>query len=50
MFTLKKFLQLVFFLDQAKKYKIIKHDPCLFCKDSNMKASLMKFPLTKLPL
>ncbi len=39
MHTLKKFLQLVFFLDKAKGFRIIKHDPCLFCKDSDIKAS-----------
>jgi abnormal spindle-like microcephaly-associated protein len=38
-FTLKKFLQLVFFLDQAKLYRIIKHNPCLFHKDSKFKQS-----------
>ena len=36
-FTLKKFLQLVYFLDQAKSYKLIQHNPCLFCKDSPIK-------------
>jgi hypothetical protein len=38
-FTLKKFLQLVYFLDQAKSLKLIKHNPCLFCKDSAIKVS-----------
>ncbi len=37
MHTLKKFLQLVFFLDKAKGFRIIKHDPCLFCKDAAIK-------------
>lgn len=36
-FTLKKFLQLVYFLDKAKDIKLIKHDPCLFCKDAKVK-------------
>ena len=39
-FTLKKFLQLVYFLDQAKSYKLIKHDPCLFCKDAKTKVKM----------
>lgn len=38
-FTLKKILNLVYFLDQAKIYKIIKHNPCLFVKDSGIKKS-----------
>ncbi|XP_013394208.1 abnormal spindle-like microcephaly-associated protein homolog [Lingula anatina] len=38
-FTLKKFLVLVFFLDTAKRARLIEHDPCLFCKDSEFKAS-----------
>nr|CAD7400031.1 unnamed protein product [Timema poppensis] len=38
-FTLEKFLYLVFFLDQAKTRKLIAHDPCLFCKNSNFKSS-----------
>ncbi len=38
-FTLKKFLQLVYFLDNAKKHRIIKHNPCLFQKDSPIKQS-----------
>lgn len=36
-FLLKKFLQIVFFLDQAKAAKIIKHDPCLFGKNASIK-------------
>jgi len=36
-FTLKKFLQLVFFLDRAKENKLIIHDPCLFCKGNEIK-------------
>ncbi|QQP55938.1 Abnormal spindlelike microcephalyassociated protein -like protein, partial [Caligus rogercresseyi] len=36
-FTLKMFLRLIFFLDVAKNQKLIKHDPCLFCKDSDFK-------------
>ncbi len=39
MHTLKKFLQLVYFLDKAKGFRLIKHDPCLFCKDSHIKMS-----------
>ena len=38
-FTLKKFLQLVYFLDQAKLHRMIKHNPCLFHKDSRAKHS-----------
>ncbi|XP_069497625.1 abnormal spindle-like microcephaly-associated protein isoform X2 [Ambystoma mexicanum] len=38
-FTLKKLLLLVFFLDHAKLSRLIDHDPCLFCKDSDFKAS-----------
>ncbi|KAL4219252.1 hypothetical protein ACF0H5_021834 [Mactra antiquata] len=37
--TLKKFLMLVYFLDKAKQRRLIDHNPCLFCKDSDMKAS-----------
>ena len=36
-FTLKKFLLLVYFLDRAKLTRLIDHDPCLFCKDSEYK-------------
>ena len=38
-FTLKKFLQVVFFLDQAKTHRIIRHDPCLFVKTAKTKVS-----------
>ncbi|KAM4012115.1 abnormal spindle-like microcephaly-associated protein homolog, partial [Anomaloglossus baeobatrachus] len=38
-FTLKKLLLLVFFLDYAKQSRLIDHDPCLFCKDAEFKAS-----------
>lgn len=38
-FTLKKFLLLVCFLDHAKLSRLIDHDPCLFCKDAEFKAS-----------
>eukprot|EP00057_Strongylocentrotus_purpuratus_P032518 XP_787918.3 PREDICTED: abnormal spindle-like microcephaly-associated protein homolog isoform X1 [Strongylocentrotus purpuratus] len=38
-FTLKKFLMLVFFLDRAKLTRLIDHDPCLFCKDAQVKSS-----------
>lgn len=36
---LKKFLMLVFFLDQAKCRKLIVHDPCLFFKNAPIKES-----------
>ncbi|NXQ92322.1 ASPM protein, partial [Nyctibius grandis] len=38
-FTLKKVLLLVCFLDCAKRSRMIDHDPCLFCKDAEFKAS-----------
>ena len=38
-FTLKQFLELVFFLDVAKENKLIQHNPCLFCPDSKIKSS-----------
>ncbi|CAB0027875.1 unnamed protein product [Trichogramma brassicae] len=38
-FMLKKFLFLVFFLDYAKRNKLIGHDPCLFHKKAAMKDS-----------
>ncbi|NXR24765.1 ASPM protein, partial [Cinclus mexicanus] len=38
-FTLKKLLLLVCFLDCAKRSRLIDHDPCLFCKDAEFKAS-----------
>ncbi|XP_076010558.1 abnormal spindle-like microcephaly-associated protein [Genypterus blacodes] len=38
-FTLKKLLLLVCFLDKAKESRLIEHDPCLFCMDSEFKAS-----------
>ncbi|XP_066876876.1 abnormal spindle-like microcephaly-associated protein isoform X2 [Kogia breviceps] len=38
-FTLKKLLLLVCFLDYAKFSRLIDHDPCLFCKDAQFKAS-----------
>ncbi|KAM4642165.1 abnormal spindle-like microcephaly-associated protein [Discoglossus pictus] len=38
-FTLKKLFLLVFFLDHAKQARLIDHDPCLFCKDAEYKAS-----------
>ncbi|KAM4722873.1 abnormal spindle-like microcephaly-associated protein [Rhinophrynus dorsalis] len=38
-FTLKKLLLLVFFLDHAKQSRLIDHDPCLFWKDAEFKAS-----------
>lgn len=36
-FTLKRFLCLIYFLDVAKKRRIIKHNPCLFLKTSEFK-------------
>lgn len=45
-FTLKKFLCLLLFLDEAKNQKIIKHNPCLFTKNSEQKKTkdiLLKF-------
>nr|XP_020442858.1 abnormal spindle-like microcephaly-associated protein [Monopterus albus] len=38
-FTLKKLLLLVCFLDKAKESRLIEHDPCLFCVDSEFKTS-----------
>ncbi|XP_041134515.1 LOW QUALITY PROTEIN: abnormal spindle-like microcephaly-associated protein homolog [Polyodon spathula] len=38
-FTLKKLLMLVCFLDRAKESRIIEHDPCLFCLDSEFKTT-----------
>ncbi|GAB1285499.1 Abnormal spindle-like microcephaly-associated protein homolog [Apodemus speciosus] len=38
-FTLKKLLLLICFLDRAKNSRLIDHDPCLFCKDAEFKAS-----------
>ncbi|NXS35336.1 ASPM protein, partial [Pomatostomus ruficeps] len=38
-FTLKKLLLLVCFLDCAKRSRMIDHDPCLFCRDAEFKAS-----------
>ncbi|XP_041126100.1 abnormal spindle-like microcephaly-associated protein [Polyodon spathula] len=38
-FTLKKLLLLVCFLDRAKQSRIIEHDPCLFCLDSEFKST-----------
>ncbi|NXY90815.1 ASPM protein, partial [Alcedo cyanopectus] len=38
-FTLKKLLLVICFLDCAKRSRIIAHDPCLFCKDAEFKAS-----------
>ena len=35
--TLKKFMMLVYFLDKAKLGRLIEHNPCLFCKDSEFK-------------
>ena len=38
-FILKRFFNLVLFLDRAKKFQMIKHNPCLFNKDSPIKMS-----------
>ena len=38
-FTLKKFLELIYFLDAAKEGRLIQHNPCLFCPDSKIKSS-----------
>eukprot|EP00090_Calanus_glacialis_P044436 TRINITY_DN7927_c0_g1_i1.p1 TRINITY_DN7927_c0_g1~~TRINITY_DN7927_c0_g1_i1.p1 ORF type:complete len:1819 (-),score=663.72 TRINITY_DN7927_c0_g1_i1:83-5539(-) len=38
-FALKKFLELVYFLDIAKETRLIRHNPCLFCPDSQFKTS-----------
>ena len=38
-FALKKFLELVYFLDIVKEAKLIRHNPCLFCPDSQFKSS-----------
>ncbi|XP_028131174.1 abnormal spindle-like microcephaly-associated protein homolog [Diabrotica virgifera virgifera] len=38
-FFLKKFLILVYFLDQAKTKKLIPHNPCLFCSTGKVKES-----------
>lgn len=38
-FVLKKFLAIIYFLDQAKTKRLIAHDPCLFCKSAPIKES-----------
>ena len=38
-FILTKFLELVYVLDFAKEHRLIRHNPCLFCPDSQQKAS-----------
>ncbi|GIY87946.1 abnormal spindle-like microcephaly-associated protein homolog [Caerostris darwini] len=38
-FTLKKFLIIIYFLDVAKRARLINHNPCLFCKSSKYKNS-----------
>ncbi|XP_063972265.1 protein abnormal spindle [Diachasmimorpha longicaudata] len=38
-FILKKFILLVYFLDYAKRNKLIAHDPCLFHKKAQIKES-----------
>ena len=39
--TLKKFMMLVYFLDKAKQSRLIEHNPCLFCKDSDFKVRIL---------
>ncbi|XP_060083344.1 abnormal spindle-like microcephaly-associated protein homolog [Ylistrum balloti] len=36
---LKKVFMLIYFLDKAKSHRLINHDPCLFCKDSEFKST-----------
>ena len=38
-FALKKFLEIVYFLDAAKEARMIRMNPCLFCPDSELKSS-----------
>ena len=38
-FSLKKFLELVYFLDVAKEARMIQMNPCLFCPDAELKTS-----------
>ncbi|KAJ9587882.1 hypothetical protein L9F63_018694 [Diploptera punctata] len=38
-FILKKFLLLVYFLDKSKEKRLISHDPCLFCRNAELKVS-----------
>ena len=42
--TLKKFIILVYFLDKAKQSRLIEHNPCLFCKDSDIKVRIYSAP------
>ncbi|CAH1402116.1 unnamed protein product [Nezara viridula] len=38
-FVVLKFLTLVYFLDHAKRKRLVPYDPCLFCKNSPIKDS-----------
>jgi abnormal spindle-like microcephaly-associated protein len=40
-FVTKKYLMLVYLLDQAKNSRLIRHDPCLFLKNSDVKVSFL---------
>ena len=39
-FTLKKLLLVIIYLDNAKSARLIKHDPCLFNRDSQFKVCI----------
>lgn len=39
-FVTKKFLMLVYLLDQAKNSQLIRHDPCLFLRNSDVKVCI----------
>ena len=43
-FVLKKFLYLIYFLDRAKLTRLIDHDPCLFCRDAEIKVHTTSKP------
>ena len=46
-FTLKKFLLLILMLDKTKVGRLLQHDPCLFCRDSEIKVrSCISNPVT----
>ena len=40
-FVTKKYLMLVYLLDQAKNSRLIRHDPCLFLKNSDVKVGCL---------
>lgn len=42
-FVLKKFILLVYFLDVAKRKRLIQHNPCLFGKHAKYKVRLFYF-------